>query len=72
MGNKKAIMIWRLMLYENIQKTVVFKTYEFSTMQEIAYVLNQKASTISNFYHGLIDPRENLHYVDIYQTKISL
>jgi hypothetical protein len=51
MGNKKAIMIWRLMLYENIQKTVVFKTYEFSTMQEIAYVLNQKAtcSTVSKF-----------------------
>jgi hypothetical protein len=72
MGNKKAIMIWRLMLYENIQKTVVFKTYGFSTMQEIAYVLNQKASTVSNFYHGLISPRENLRYVDIYQTKISL
>ena len=67
MGNKKAIMIWRLMLYENRQKTV-----EFSTMQEIAYVLNQKASTVSNFYHGLINPRENLHYVDIYQTQISL
>ena len=72
MGNKKAIMIWRLMLYENIQKTVVFKTYGFSTMQEIAYVLNQKASTVSNFYHGLISTRENLRYVDIYQTNISL
>ena len=56
MGNKKAIMIWRLMLYENIQKTVVFKTYEFSTMQEIAYVLNQKASTVSKFLPWAYQP----------------
>lgn len=71
MGNKKA-SVWVVELFTNKAKTQMLKVYEFSTVKEIAYVLNMKPTTVSNFYHQLIHPRGNLEYVTIYQKKIVL
>ena len=51
-------------------KDQILKVYEFSTIKEIAYVLSMKPTTISNFYHSLILPRDALKYVNIFQREI--
>ena len=69
MGKKKNIM-WIVELFSSQSKKELLKIYEFSTIKQVAYVLNMEPSTISNFYHRLIAPRGNLKYVNIYQKKI--
>ena len=51
-------------------KKALVKVYEFTTIRQVAYVLDMKPSTVSNFYHSLIAPRGNLNFVNIYQKKI--
>ena len=69
MGNKRG-MICVMELYANTNKSVLLKVYEFCTITEIAYVLDMKPSTVSNFYHKLIKAKDKLRYVNIYQKKI--
>jgi hypothetical protein len=57
MGNKKD-MIWVLEIFANTDKSAILKVYEFATIRHVAYVLNLKPSTISNYYHSLIRIRE--------------
>ena len=70
MGNKKN-SVWVVELYTSKEKDELVKVYEFTTIRQVAYVLDMKPSTISNFYHSLIAPRGNLNYVNIYQKKYS-
>ena len=70
MGNKKN-SIWILELFTSKDKSQLLKVYEFVTIKDIAYVLNMAPTTISNFYHKLIKPRGNLHYVNIYQQSLT-
>lgn len=69
MGNKKN-SVWVVQLFTTKEKHELLKTYEFATVREIAYVLNVKPSTVSNFYHQLIRPRDVLNCVNIYQKQI--
>ena len=69
MGNKKNT-IWIVELYDSIEKTNLLKVYEFCTISEIAFVLNIKPSTVSNFYHSLIRSRGVLKYINLYSKKI--
>tara|TARA_R100000654_G_scaffold45515_2_gene71653 strand:- start:3584 stop:3790 length:207 start_codon:yes stop_codon:yes gene_type:complete len=48
---------WVLYLYEDDKKTEIFKIMEFKTIKELSYVINTSPSIISNWYHGLINPR---------------
>ena len=69
MGNKKN-SIWVVEVFTDVIKDELLKVYEFSTMAEIAYVLDMKPSTVSNYFHGLITPRGNLLYINIYRRPI--
>ena len=69
MRNKKSD-VWIVEIFTNEEKHTLLKEYAFSTVAEIAYVLDVKPTTISNFYHNLIKPRGILHNVNIYQKKI--
>ena len=69
MGNKKSA-VWIVEIFTNDTKQCLLKEYAFATVVEIAYVLDLKPSTVSNFYHKLIKPRGILHNVNIYQKKI--
>ena len=69
MGNKKN-SVWVMELYTNKEKDELVKVYEFTTIRQVAYVLDMKPSTVSNFYHSLIAPRGNLKFVNIYQKKM--
>ena len=71
MGNKKD-MIWVLEIFANTDKSAILKVYEFATIRHVAYVLNLKPSTISNYYHSLIRPRGVLQYLNIYQKRLVL
>ena len=48
---------WVLYLYEDDKKTEIFKIMEFKTIKELSYVIKTPPSIISNWYHGLINPR---------------
>jgi hypothetical protein len=69
MGNKKN-SIWVVELFTNVDKSHILKVYEFSTIKEIAYVLNVEPTTVSNYYHKLIKPRGLLKFVNIYQQPL--
>ena len=69
MGNKKN-SIWVVEVFTDVIKDELLKVYEFSTMAEIAYVLDMKPSTVINYFHGLIKPRGNLLYINIYRRPI--
>ena len=69
MGNKKNC-VWILEIYVDREKAQLLKVYEFNTMRDVGYVLNMSPSTVSNFYHNLINARGNLEYINIYQKKI--
>ena len=59
---------WYVYLYEDETKTEIFKIMKFKTINEMSYVLGVKASVLSNYFHGLINPREVLNYCQIYQS----
>jgi len=48
---------WVLYLYEDDKKSEIFKIMEFKTIKELSYVIKTEPSIISNWYHGLINPR---------------
>jgi hypothetical protein len=58
---------WILLLFEDKENKILFKTFSFSTIKELSLVLNEKEQTCSNYYHGLIKPRGVFEYCKIYQ-----
>tara|TARA_R110000824_G_scaffold5432_1_gene25078 strand:+ start:864 stop:1070 length:207 start_codon:yes stop_codon:yes gene_type:complete len=48
---------WVLYLFEDNKKTDIFKIMEFKTIKELSYVVKIEPSIISNWFHGLINPR---------------
>jgi hypothetical protein len=48
---------WVLYLFEDKDKNEIFKIMEFKTIKELSYVIDTEPSIISNWYHGLINPR---------------
>jgi len=59
--------MWILIIYGNKLKSEIIKIYKFCSIKQISYVIGLTPRQISNYYHGLILPRENLMYVDIYK-----
>lgn len=48
---------WVLYLFENSDKKELFKIMEFKTIKELSYVIDIPPTIISNWFHGLINPR---------------
>ena len=48
---------WILYLFENDEKRDLLKIMEFKTIKDVAFVLDIDPSVISNWFHGLINPR---------------
>ena len=59
---------WVLYLFEDEGKSELFKIMEFKTIKEISYVINLPSTIISNWFHGLINPRGILKNCALYQT----
>mgnify|MGYP003114690905 FL=1 len=59
---------WVLYLFEKEEKVDLFKIMEFKTIKEIGYVLDMDPQIISNWFHGLINPRGILKNCILYQT----
>ena len=60
---------WVMELFANEGKTDLLKVYRFATVNQIAYVLDEKSTVVFNCYHSLIKPRGNLRYVNIFKRK---
>jgi hypothetical protein len=59
---------WVLYLFEDKEKSDLFKIMEFRTIKDLAYVLDIEQQIISNWFHGLINPRGILKCCVLYQT----
>lgn len=59
---------WVLYLFEDENKIELFKIMEFKTIKELSYVVNIEPQTISNWFHGLINPRGILKNCVLHQT----
>ena len=59
---------WVLYLFEDKDKIQIFKIMEFKTIKELAYVLDTQPSIISNWFHGLINPRGILNNCMLVQS----
>ena len=60
---------WVLWLFESEDKKELLKIMEFKTIRDIAYVLDLEPQLISNWFHGLINPRGILKSCVLYQTE---
>ena len=59
---------WVLWLFEDDNKKELLKIMEFKTIRDIGFVLDIEPQLISNWFHGLINPRGILKNCDLYQT----
>ena len=59
---------WVLYLFEDQEKKDLFKIMEFKTIKEVSYVLDVEQQIISNWFHGLINPRGILKQCVLFQT----
>ena len=59
---------WYVYLYEDKDKKDIFKIMKFDTINEMSKVMNLKPAVLSNYFHGLIKPRDILEYCMIYQS----
>ena len=59
---------WVLYLFEDEEKTQLFKIMEFKTIRELGYVMDISSTIISNWYHMLINPRGILKRCSLFQT----
>tara|TARA_R100001244_G_scaffold122955_1_gene92597 strand:+ start:51 stop:254 length:204 start_codon:yes stop_codon:yes gene_type:complete len=59
---------WYLYLFEDEEKTEIFKIMKFNTISEMSDVVDIKPNVLSNYFHGLIKPRGILKYCMIYQS----
>jgi len=61
---------WILYLFENDEKRELFKIMEFKTIKDVAFVLDMDAPVISNWFHGLINPRGILKNCVLHQSIV--
>tara|TARA_R100000388_G_C7222604_1_gene149855 strand:- start:630 stop:833 length:204 start_codon:yes stop_codon:yes gene_type:complete len=61
---------WILYLFENDEKRDLLKIMEFKTIKDVAFVLDIDPSVISNWFHGLINPRGILKNCVLHQSIV--
>ena len=57
---------WYVYLFDNNNE--IIKIMKFNTIAEMSYVLGEKPSVLSSYFHGLIKSRGVLKYCKIYQS----
>ena len=61
---------WVLYLFQEEEKNEIFKIMEFKTIKEISFVLDMEPQIISNWFHGLINPRGILKRCSLFQSIV--
>ena len=61
---------WVLYLFQEEEKNEIFKIMEFKTIKEISFVLDMEPQIISNWFHGLINPRGIIKRCSLFQSIV--
>ena len=61
---------WILYLFENDEKRELLKIMEFKTIKDVSFFLDVDAPIISNWFHGLINPRGILKNCVLHQSIV--
>ena len=61
---------WVLYLFQEEENNEIFKIMEFKTIKEISFVLDMEPQIISNWFHGLINPRGILKRCSLFQSIV--
>ena len=64
--------MWNVMVFGDENHTMLVRVLQLRTVKDIGSMVHLPASTVSNFYHNLINARGNLEYINIYQKKIMV
>ena len=59
---------WVLYLFEDEDKSQLFKIMEFQTIRQLSFVIDVSPVVCSNWFHGLINPRGILKRCSLFQT----
>lgn len=58
---------WILIIYYDSTKSNPLKIMNLDSIKQIAYILDESPTDISNFYHNLIKPKNLMKLIDIYK-----
>ncbi len=58
---------WVVVVYSDITKTNPLKVMNVDSIKQIAYIVGESPTDISNFYHHLIKPKNLMKLIDIYK-----
>ena len=58
-------MPWSVILFSSREKTEILTILHLRTMREVAYILDLKINSCSNYYHNLIKPYGILKNISI-------
>ena len=57
---------WVLVIYSNELKNNIVKVINVDSIKQIAYIINETPTDVSNFYHKLIKSKNLMNLIDIY------
>ena len=60
---------WIVVIYGDKEKTHILKVFVMDSIKQIAYILDETPTNVSNFYHKLIKPKKLMNYIDIIKKK---
>jgi len=58
---------WVLVIYSNELKNNIVKVINVDSIKQIAYIINETPTDVSNFYHKLIKSKNLMNLIDIYK-----
>jgi len=58
---------WVIVVYTNNDKTDIVKVLNVDSIKQIAYILNESPTDVSNYYHKLIKSKNLMKLIDIYK-----
>lgn len=62
---------WFLFVFKDTDKSELYKIMKFNKIKDVGYIVDEKPSVVSNYFHNLIKPRGLLKYCYIYQIKLN-
>tara|TARA_Y100000593_G_C4156562_1_gene259812 strand:- start:94 stop:285 length:192 start_codon:yes stop_codon:yes gene_type:complete len=58
---------WVIVIYSSPEKNSIVKVLNVDSIKQIAYIVDESPTDVSNFYHKLIKSKNLMKLIDIYK-----
>ena len=58
---------WVLVIYSNELKNNIVKVINVDSIKQIAYIINETPTDVSNFYHNITKPKNMFLFINLYK-----